>query len=92
MMTKMRNGYINVDFKRDRKYMLFGSEEQGHTDPYSFHKRLKKLPRLILKLMDSKAEKIKSSHHTFSLFFLTAAFPVVLKNLFIKIMIFLNLE
>lgn len=79
-------------FSRDRKYMFLGSEEQGHTDPYSFHKRLKKLPGLILKLMDSKAKKIKSSHHTFSLLFLSASFSMVQKNLFIKMMLFLNLE
>lgn len=40
-----------------RKYVFHGNEEQGHTDPCYFHKRLKKLPGLTLKLMAPKARK-----------------------------------
>lgn len=65
------------DIHWGQKDMFLGSEEQGDPDPYSFQKRLKKLPGLILKLMGPKGKKMKSSYNKFSLFFPSASLSMV---------------
>lgn len=67
MLKKMRKGNMNVDFKKEGyslgiENMFLSSEEQRHADPYYFHKRLKKLPGVILKSMSPKAKKMKNNH------------------------------
>lgn len=83
MMMKRRQDNTNLDFKREgyRKYVFRGDDEQGHTDPCYFHKRLKELSGLTLKLMVPKTRKGTTASHIFLFFPLCFSFHDPIKIL-----------